>query len=89
MKIHRRVAVLCGPVLASAYPTYAQGGSSRFGSYSGGYIDRVDNATLISHVTIPVLKKPGRGLDFSYASLTTRRYGPGYTGNQLWVPKVG
>src|ERR1700716_4148984 len=56
-----------------------------FGSFGGGP-DVINLANLNSHITIPVLHKPGRGTDFVYdLSYDTAVWYPlGSSGNQSW-----
>ncbi|HXJ43486.1 MAG TPA: hypothetical protein VNH18_29660 [Bryobacteraceae bacterium] len=65
-------------------------GTPPFGSFGGGP-DIINLANLNSHLTIPVLHKPGRGTNFSY-DLTYDSsvwYPVGSSGNQSWQPVSG
>jgi len=53
--------ILTGGRLQAQVPT----GTPPFGSFGGGP-DVINLANLNSHVTIPVIHKPGRGTDFTY-----------------------
>jgi len=55
------VLALC-PLIA---PAQVQTGTPVFGSFSGGP-DIINLANLNSHITIPVLNKSGRGMNFNY-----------------------
>src|SRR5260370_10530315 len=46
-------------------PAQVATGAPPFGSFGGGP-DVINLANLNSHITIPVLHKPGRGMNFSY-----------------------
>src|SRR5260370_12793674 len=46
-------------------PAQVATGAPPFGSFGGGP-DGINLANLNSHITIPVLHKPGRGMNFSY-----------------------
>src|SRR5258708_5167832 len=62
-------------------------GTPPFGSFGGGP-DVINLANLNSHITIPVLHKPGRGTNFDY-DLTYDSsvwYPVGATGFQNWQP---
>lgn len=77
--------VLCA-LLAGV--SWAQGpaiGTPPFGSFSGGP-DVINNANLNAHITIPVLHKPGRGMDFTYDLEydSSIWYPVGVSGNQSW-----
>jgi RHS repeat-associated protein len=58
------VLISVGLVTKSASAQVATG-TPPFSSVSGGP-DAIDLANLNSHITIPVLHKPGRGMDFTY-----------------------
>jgi RHS repeat-associated protein len=55
------IAVIASVPISAQVPT----GTPPLGSYSGGP-DVIDLAYLNSHITIPVLHKPGRGTNFTY-----------------------
>jgi len=58
-----------------------------FGSYNGGP-DVINLGNLNSHLTIPIIRKPGRGMPFTYSlSLDNSVWYPaGASGNQSWQP---
>ena len=64
-----------------------QTGTPPFGSFAGGP-DVINLGNLNAHIAIPVLHKPGRGLnlvyDISYDSSVW--YPVGSSGNQSWQP---
>src|SRR6266478_8620752 len=56
------VLIALAPGIASSQVTT---GTPPFGSFGGGP-DIINLANLNSHITIPVLHKPGRGMNFTY-----------------------
>jgi len=62
-------------------------GTPRFGSFGGGP-DVINLANLNSHITVPVLHKPGRGTNFTYdlSYDSSVWYPVGSSGSQLWTP---
>jgi hypothetical protein len=65
--LHFISLVVAFALLFSALPTSAQvtTGTPPFGSFGGGP-DIINLANLNSHIAIPVLHKPGRGMNFTY-----------------------
>jgi hypothetical protein len=73
------------PALASPQ---VQTGTPSFGSFSPGGPEVINLANLNAHWTIPVLHKPGRGMNFNY-DLTYDSsvwYPVGSSGSQVWQP---
>src|SRR5690348_6666398 len=68
-------------------PAQVQTGTPPFGSYGGGP-DIINLANLNAQLTVPVLHKPGRGLNFDYDLdyNSSVWYPVGSGGNQSWVP---
>jgi hypothetical protein len=75
-------ALLFGPAASSQQIAR---GTPAFGSFSGG-LDIINNGNLNVHLTIPVLRKPGRGMAFSYGIGydSSVWYPVGTSGNQTW-----
>jgi RHS repeat-associated protein len=64
-----------------------QTGTPPFGSFGGGP-DVINLANLNSHLTVPVLHKPGRGNDFTYDLVydSSIWFPVAATGHQTWQP---
>src|SRR5260221_3124162 len=62
-------------------------GTPPFGSFGGGP-DIINLANLNTHITIPVLHKPGRGTNFTYdlSYDSSVWYPVGASGSQVWTP---
>src|SRR5712691_8963588 len=77
------ILVLAVGTASAQVPT----GTPPFGSFGGGP-DIIDLANLNSHVGIPVIHKPGRGMDFTYdlSYDSSVWYPVGSSGNQAWQP---
>ncbi len=79
-RAHRSLFVLfflgIAPHLSSAQVTT---GIPPFGSFGGGP-DVINLANLNSHLSIPVLNKPGRGMNFTY----DLSYGPVWHDSSDW-----
>jgi len=67
IRTHRSLLPLLAILLAfpSAASAQVQTGTPPFGSFGGGP-DVINVANLNSHIAIPVLHKPGRGMNFNY-----------------------
>lgn len=61
----KSLAVLFALLCVSSFAQVATG-TPRYGSFSGGP-DIVNNANLNIHLAVPVLSKPGRSMNFTYA----------------------
>lgn len=91
MTRHKKVLlfVLFSLTALSLSPTIATpqvvGGTPPFGSFSGGP-DVINIANLNAHLTISMINKPGRGMDFTYGAGydTSVWYPVGANGNQTW-----
>src|SRR2546425_13176493 len=72
------------PLSASAQ---VRTGTPPFGSFGGGP-DIINLDNLNSHLTFPILHKPGRGTDFTYdlSYDTSVWYPVGSVGSQSWQP---
>jgi RHS repeat-associated protein len=73
---------MSGPCLAQVTT-----GTPPFGSFGGGP-DVVNLANLNDHIAIPVMKKAGRGIPFTYVLSydTSVWYPVGASGSQVWTP---
>src|SRR5437660_1749141 len=62
-------------------------GAPAFGSFAGGP-DIINLGNNNAHITVPVLHKPGRGLNFNYdlSYDSSVWYPVGSSGNQTWQP---
>jgi len=62
-------------------------GTPPFGSFGGGP-DVINLANLNSHITVPIIHKPGRGMNFNYdlSYDTSVWYPVGSSGSQSWQP---
>ncbi len=69
-------------------PAQVATGTPPFATLAGGPIDAVDLANLNVHVTIPVLRKSGRGMPLSYAlGWDSSVWYPAASGpNTVWTP---
>jgi hypothetical protein len=89
MRRSNRVLSLLALILLAAVQLKAQvaTGTPPYGSFGGGP-DVINLANLNSHITIPVLHKPGRGMNFTYdLSYDTSVWTPlGSSGNHVWTP---
>ncbi|MBI3664251.1 MAG: hypothetical protein HY234_14530 [Acidobacteria bacterium] len=68
MKAALRISCLIGLfILIGSMPCLAQvaTGTPPFGSFSGSANDVVNNANLNVHIAVPVISKPGRGMNFT------------------------
>ncbi len=76
-------------LLLAAFPASAQvtTGTPPFGSFSGGP-DVINLANLNSHISVPILNKPGRGMNFTYdlSYDSSVWYPVGSSGSQIWQP---
>jgi len=77
-------------ISVAAVHSRAQGpatGTPPFGSFGGGP-DVINRANLNSHLTVPVLHKPGRGTNFTYdlSYDSSIWYPVGVSGSQTWQP---
>jgi RHS repeat-associated protein len=76
-------------VALAAFPVHAQvaTGTPPYGSFAGGP-DVINLANLNSHITIPVLHKAGRGMNFTYdLSYDTSVWFPSASsGTNTWTP---
>jgi len=72
---------------ASAQQYYVLPGTPSFGSFGGGP-DIIDLANLNAHISIPIVNKPGRGLNFTFnlGYDTSVWYVAGSTGSLYWYP---
>jgi RHS repeat-associated protein len=77
------LALVASSLASAQVPT----GTPPFGSFGGGP-DVINLANLNSHLTVPVLHKPGRGTNFSYdlSYDSSVWYPVGSSGNQTWQP---
>src|SRR6266852_9251146 len=84
-----RFAFLVVVVVCASSPVSAQvtTGTPPFGSFSGGP-DIINLANLNSHLAIPVVHKPGRGMNFTYdlSYDSSVWYPVGSSGSQSWQP---
>jgi hypothetical protein len=84
-----RLIFLLQIVALAASPVYAQvaTGTPPYGSFAGGP-DVINLANLNSHITIPVLHKAGRGMNFTYdLSQDTSVWFPSSSGGtNTWTP---
>ena len=84
-------SILFSALFLLSWPTGAQTppttGMPPFGSFTGAP-DVIDLANLNTHLTIPILHKPGRGTDFSYDLNydSSIWYPLGSSGQQSWQP---
>src|SRR6266705_6043825 len=78
------IALIGSEISTSAQVTT---GTPPFGSFGGGP-DVINLANLNSHITIPVLHKAGRGLNFTYdlSYESSVWYPVGASGSQTWQP---
>jgi hypothetical protein len=88
MRFTHRIPVVLILVLAGSLPIYSQVQTSNypFGSFAGGP-DVINLSNLNTRITIPILHKPGRGIDFAY-DLTIDSsvwYPVGAPGSQVWT----
>jgi len=62
-------------------------GAPPFGSFGGGP-DIINLANLNSHITVPILNKPGRGTPFTYdlSYDSSVWYPVGISGSKTWTP---
>ena len=62
-------------------------GTPPFGSYGGGP-DVINLASLNSHIDVPIMNKPGRGMAFTYDMVydSSIWYPVGASGSQTWQP---
>jgi RHS repeat-associated protein len=67
MKLASRILFLTAAIvlIPRASSAQVQPGTPPFGSFGGGP-DVIDLANLNSHLTVPILNKPGRGTNFTY-----------------------
>ncbi|HXX43309.1 MAG TPA: RHS repeat-associated core domain-containing protein [Candidatus Acidoferrales bacterium] len=90
MNILRRALVLSFLVVATSSLSSAQitVGKPTYGSFGGGPFDTIDLANNNVHFEIPVLTKPGRGINFSYSlGYDSSVWFPvGVSGSQSWQP---
>jgi RHS repeat-associated protein len=88
-RLVRFSGVLCFVVLftASSVRSQVPTGTPPFGSYTSGP-DVIDLANLNSHLSIPVLNKPGRGIGFSYDLVydSSIWYPSSSGGSTVWEP---
>jgi RHS repeat-associated protein len=91
--VHALAPYRAYPIIPSS-PRYihrseVQTGTPPYGSFGGGP-DVINLANLNSHITIPVLHKPGRGVDFSYdLSYDSSIWFPTSVGGvQTWTPVI-
>ncbi|HKV27310.1 MAG TPA: RHS repeat-associated core domain-containing protein [Candidatus Acidoferrales bacterium] len=87
MKCARLVAVFLFTFLSVSARAQVQTGTPSFGSFTGGP-DAINLGNLNSHITIPVLHKPGRGTNFTYDLIydSSVWYPVGSSGSQNWQP---
>jgi hypothetical protein len=88
MRFTHRIPVVLILVLAAALPMYSQVQTSGypFGSFAGGP-DVINLSNLNTRITIPILHKPGRGINFTYdLTLDSSVWYPvGAPGSQVWT----
>jgi RHS repeat-associated protein len=79
------LALLLVAIWASSAPAQVASGTPPFGSFAGGP-DVIDLANLNTHVSIPIVNKPGRGMPFNYnITYDSSIWSPsGSSGSQLW-----
>lgn len=72
---------------AVSTPGQVATGTPPFGSYAGGP-DVINLANLNSHIDVPIMNKPGRGMAFTYDMVydSSVWYPVGVSGSQTWQP---
>lgn len=90
MTLVRRALLLATLLLGTIAPLFAQAmtGTPPLGTFGGGPVDTINLANNNVHISIPVVNKTGRGINFTYTLGydSSVWYPTGSSGSQSWQP---